>query len=193
MDFLNWRNIVAVLLGAVVAGAIIGAYKVYENSKRNSIGEKLYKVELLLLQNKTAEAEKLADEIPPPSSAYAYLKLGDYFFSADKPQKALRYYTEAEKELRELDYPLYYFTVEKKAYLLYRMGLFKKSLGELEAIDETAPNFCSAQLLRGQDYIALGEKEKARRTLVKVVELCGADPEVVSTAKYLLATAFKEK
>jgi tetratricopeptide (TPR) repeat protein len=189
MDFLNWRNLVAVLLGAVVAGFIIAAYQLYENKKREEIAEKLYKVELLIRKGDTAKAEKLLKEVPQPSASYGYLLLGDYYAEKGNPERAIANYKNAERGLKERDKTLYFYTVEKVGYLLYKRGEYKKSLGVLSSIPSNTPNSCSVNLLIAEDYTALGQKDKAKPILENLATNC-MDPDISYTAKYILATEF---
>jgi tetratricopeptide (TPR) repeat protein len=192
MEFLSWRNLFVILLGAVLAGAAVGAFKLYENHKREAIGEKLYRVEKLLYQNKTQEAIREATDIPPPSRSYAYLKIADYLYSKGKGEEALKFLHGAEKELRDTDKPLYYFTVQKEAYLLYRLGYYKKSLGLLNSLPEDVPNFCEVAFLKARNYLTLGKREKTLELIGRIVEVC-PDPNLVMAVKYLAVELEKKK
>lgn len=185
MEFLNWRNLIALLVGGAVAGLIFGAYKLYHEKKREEIALKLYTAERLLNQNKTSEVEKLLKDIPNPSKAYILLKLGDYYFSKGSNEKALKSFQEAANSLRNTDKALYYLSEEKAAYILYELGEYEKSLKVLSMFPEDAPDFCDIELLRAENYIGLKEFEKAKGELNRIVETCPYK-ELKMTAKYLL-------
>jgi predicted negative regulator of RcsB-dependent stress response len=190
MEFLSWRNLVAVLIGAVVAGFIIGSYQLYKQKKREELGEKLYKFERLLYSGKVADAEKLAKTLPDPTASYCYLALGDYFYNHNSTERAIESFKTAAKDLRDNDKALYYYAVEKLAYLLYLGGEYKRSLAELSAIPDDAPDRCSANLLRAEDYLALGEKKNAKILLDELSGNC-PDKDISLTAQYLLTLHFK--
>ena len=185
MEFLNWRNLIALLIGGAIAGLIFGGYKLYKEKQREEIAQKLYTAEKLLNQNKTSEVEKLLKEIPAPSKAYILLKLGDYYFAKENYEKALKSFQDAANSVRETDTALYYLSAEKVAYALYRLGEFEKSLKVLSKFPEDAPDFCDIELLRAENYIGLKEFERAKGELNRIVETCPYK-ELKLTAKYLL-------
>jgi len=190
MDFLNWKNIAALLVGGIIAGIILGAFKAYEHHKEEEIAKKLFLVEDYLSKNETQKAEKLLKEIPPPAVGYAALRLGDYYASANRTEKALSLFVEAAEALHDVDKPLYYFTLEREGYLLYLKGEYEKSLQLLEKLPEDIPNFCEVSLIKAQDYIALGKGQRAYDELNRVLNGC-PDKESQLTAKYLLYTRLK--
>ncbi len=183
---INWKTVAAVLGISVLIGALIGLGASYKAHRSEEIGKKLYEVEKYLAEGKFERAEQIAEDIPEPSKAYALLKLGDYVYSKGNINKALAYYREAEKILRELDKPLYYYTLEKEAYIEYRLREYRKALKILETLPPSAPNACDVELLKGEILLAEGKKEKAKKVLLSVVESCNR-PEIASTAKYLLS------
>ncbi len=190
MELLNWKNIAAILAGGIIAGIILGAYKAYENHKREEIAKKLYLVEEYISKNETQKAEKLLKEIPPPAVGYAALRLGDHYASLNRTEKAIPLFEEAAKALHDVDKPLYYFSLEREGYLLYRRGEYRKSLSVLGKLPDDIPNFCEVSLIKAQDYIALGEGQRAYDTLNRVLNSC-PDKESQLAAKYLLYTRLK--
>jgi len=192
MDFLNWKNLFALLAGGILAGLLIGGFKAYENHKRETIASKLHLAEKLLTENKTAEAEKLVSEIPPPSVGYLHLRLGDFYADQNRLNKALTHFGEAAKIFQEVDKPLYYFSVERSGYILYRKGEYEKSLSLLQGLPENIPNFCEVELIKAEDYAALGEYRKLSDTLQKVLDRC-SDKTTRLTAEYLINKYLKGK
>ena len=185
MDFLNWRNILALLAGGILAGLVVGGYRLYKNHQREAIAQKLHLAEKLLFQNKTAEVEKMVSQIPPPAVGYVHLRLGDYYSFHKEWDKALDHFMEASKIFRNVDKPLYYFSVERSGYILYRKGEYKKSLSLLEDLPESIPNFCEVALLKAEDYAALGDYQKVQSIANRIVQSC-PDANIRTTATYLL-------
>ena len=185
MDWLNWKNLIALILGGVVAGAIIAVYNQYQNSKREEIGLKLYEGQKALYQNKTAEVEKVVKEVPPPSRAYLELLLGDHYYQKLQWDKALTQFSSVRSDIKETDRGLGDLTLEKEAYILYLKGDYRKALDLLKEIDETAPNFCSAELLKAQILVKLHDTETAKGILERVLESC-RESNIQITAKWLL-------
>jgi len=190
MEFLSWRNIAAVLLGAVVAGFVIGAYQLYLENKREELGKKLYEIETLIRKGKVKEAEKLTASLPAPSAAYGHLALGDYLAEHNDTDGAIGHFSKAAAALKDTDEALAYYALEREGYLLYLKGDYQKSLGVLSKIPEDAPNGCSVKLVKAQDYLALGQKDRARDLLTDLVQNC-PDKELSLTAQYLLTINFK--
>jgi len=185
MDFLNWKNLAAVLIGGVIAGLLFGGYKLYKEKEREDIASKLYTAERFLNRNKTSEVEKLLKGIPEPSKAYILLELGDYQLSKGQKEAALESFKRAAENLKERDKALYYLAEEKVAYLLYAVGKYRESLRVLARFPEDAPDFCALELLKAENYIGLKEFEKAKGELGRIAETC-PDRDLKLTAKYLL-------
>jgi tetratricopeptide (TPR) repeat protein len=184
MDFLNWRNIVAILLGGALAGLLFGAFKAYKNLKREEIAQKLYRAELYLQQNNTQKAEELYKEIPEPSKGYIALKLGDWYFDKNL-QKSEKYFREAASIFKEVDKPLSYFATEKLAFVYRKEGNYQKSLEVLEKLPDDIPNFCEVELLKAEDYLDLNQYQKGYEILTRILQSCN-DKNITLTAEYLL-------
>ena len=172
MDFLNWKNILAILFGGIIAGAAIGGYKLYKEHQKEEIATKLYLSEEYLNKNEPQKVERLIPEIPPPSVGYVHLRLGDYYATHKELNKALKHFEEAAKVFRNVDKPLYSFSIERSAYILYQKGEYKKSLNLLNTLPEDIPNFCEVELLKAQNYAALNQKEKFEKTANRVIQSC---------------------
>ena len=192
MEIFSWRNIAALLAGGALAGLIFGAFQYYQSQKRENIALSLHKAEKLLSQNKTAEVEKLLKEIPSPSRGYILLQLGDFYFSQGKLKEAAEKFHKAFKTFSESDKPLSYYSLEKEAYIYYRLGEYRKSLNLLGQLPEDAPNFCSAQLLLAEDYIGLKRFKEAADSLLRITQVCNG-ANIQMTAKYLLQSLKGEK
>lgn len=185
MDFLNWKNILAILFGGIIAGALIGGYKLYKEHQKEEIAKKLYLSEQYLNKNEPSKVESLIPEIPPPSVGYVHLRLGDYYASHKELDKALKHFEEAAKTFQKVDEPLYSFSVERSAYILYQKGEYQKSLNLLETLPENIPNFCEVELLKAQNYAALNQKDKLEQTANRVIQSC-PQPSIKLAAEYLL-------
>ena len=185
MDFLNWRNLFALLAGGILAGLAIGGYQLYKNHQRETVAQKLHLAERWLSQNQTDRVEKLIPETPPPAVGYIHLRLGDYYASQQMWDKALHHFSEASKVFREADKPLHYFSVERSGYILYRKGEYRKSLSLLEGLPEDIPNFCEVELLKAQDYAALGDYQRVQSIANRLLQSC-PDGNIRLTATYLL-------
>ena len=184
MDFLNWRNLIAILVGGAFAGLIFGGIKVYKDHQREEIAQKLYQAELYLQKNETPKVERLYNEIPNPSRGYLALKLGDWYFNKNL-QKSEKYYREAASIFKGVDKPLSYFATEKLAYALRLERKYGESLKVLESLPEDIPNFCEVELLKGENYIDLKQYQKAVEVLTRILQSC-EDKNITLTAEYLL-------
>ncbi len=185
MDFLNWRNLIAVLLGGAIAGLAIGLYFQYKESKREEIASLIAESQRLVYENKTGEAQKIASKIPPPSAAYPHLLIGDFYYGNEEFERALNNFEKAEGALADTDEVLRYLILEKEAFILYREGKLKESLKRISSVSEGAPNFCTARLLEAQIYAQLKEKENALSTLRRILSSCQSEG-VVLAAKRLI-------
>ncbi len=185
MEFLNWKNLLSILFGGILAGLLLGGYKAYEQHRKEEIAEKLYLAEELLYKNQTAEAEKLASEIPPPAVGYLYLRLGDYYASRRKLDKAFAEFKNAAEVFNSTDKPLHYFSLERAAYILYRKGDYKKSLQLLDSLLDDIPNFCEVQLLKAENYAALGDYTRLTEIANRIVQSC-PDKTIRMTVDYLV-------
>jgi tetratricopeptide (TPR) repeat protein len=190
MEFLNWRTVLAVLIGGLLAGLILGAFNLYQQKRIEEIAQKLYIADKLIAEGKIKEVESL--DIPPPSVGYVYLKLGDYFASQKELDKSLEYFQRAVKIFKDNGSVLYYFSTEKVGYLLYLKGEYEKSLKTLKGLGEDIPNYCEVKLLEAQNYAALSRYQKMEQILKRLVEVCN-DREIKLTAQYLMAKYKKEE
>lgn len=192
MDWLNWKNIAAVILGGAIAGAVIAIFNQYQNSKKNEIGVKLYEGQEALLNNNTSKVEKLIENTPKPSRSYLELLLADTFFSQKRFDKSEKYFERSYKDIENTDRNLGYLILEKEAYIAYLQGNYKKALDLLDKIDETAPNFCSFELLKAEVYLALKQVKNAENLLDRLLNSC-IDSNTQLTAKWLLVKIKKQK
>jgi len=184
MDFLNWRNILAILVGGLIAGLVLGGINLYNQKQKESIAQKLYIAEKLISEGKLNEVESL--EIPPPSAGLVELKLGDYFAGKKEWDKALIHLRKAQEILKNSNSVLYYFCAEKVAYILYLKGDYKKSLETLKGLGENIPNYCEVELLKAQNYASLSLYDKMEDILKRIEKVC-SDKEIKLTAQYLMA------
>ena len=185
MDFLNWKNILSLLIGGVLAGLIVGGYQAYREHQKEEIAKKLFLAEEFLYKNQTSKAERLISKIPPPSVGYLYLRLGDYYASHSNLGKAYRNFEKAAAVFNSIDKPLYFFSVEKMGYILYRKGEYKKSLQLLERLPDDIPNFCEVQLLKAENYAALGDYPHLTKIANRIVQRC-PDKTIQMTINYLV-------
>ena len=188
MELLNWRTLAYIFVGAILAGLAVGIYQTYENNKRETIASQLYKVQYALSQGRVEEAQKLVREINEPSSrAYAEILIGDYLYGKEKLKEASQWFDKASNDLTSsgVDPALDYLTKEKEAYILYLEGEYKKSLRILETIPKDAPNRWNVELLKAQNLLKLGQKEKAKVLLEDIAKSCPIG-DIVLAAKYLL-------
>jgi len=185
MDLLNWRNLIAVLIGGVLAGVLIGAFQLYREKQREEIGAKLYEIEKLLSRGEVKKAERLTEELPSPSKAYGYLAVGDLLASKGETEKAVPHFGKAAAVLSEGDEVLSYYSLEKKAHLLYRSGRYSDAERVLSQIPEDAPNGCSVKLLKAEVKLKLGKTEEAKKLLEELAGGC-PDAELALAARYLL-------
>ncbi len=185
MDFLNWRNLIAVLMGGAIAGLAIGLYFQYKEGKREEIASLIAESQRLVYENKTEEAQKIASKIPPPSAAYPHLLIGDFYYGKEKFEKALNHFEKAERSLADTDEVLEYLILEKEAFILYKEGKLKEALKRISSISEGAPNFCTSRLLEARIYARLKERENALSTLRRILSSCRSEGAVLA-AKWLM-------
>lgn len=188
MEFFNWRNLLGIFIGAVLAGLIWGFWDHYKETKKEELGAYILKTEELLKKGKPNEVEKLVGKVPNRGTkAYIELRLGDYYLSQNKLRKALGFFEGALKKLRNIDKALYILTTEKTAFIYYRLGDYKKSLNILENLEkETVPDVCDIKLLKAQNLLALNRKMEAKSLLDNILVSCNI-PEITLTAKRLLS------
>jgi len=185
MDFLNWKSILAILIGGIFAGLAIGGYKLYQEQKREEIAQKLYFADKYIEENQPEKVEKLIPEIPPPSVGYVHLRLGDYYASHKDLNQALEHFKEASKVFENTDKYLYYFSIERSAYILYRQKKYNQALELLNNLPEDIPNFCEVELLKAQNYAALNKREEMKKAVDRVLQSC-PQPTIKLAAEYLL-------
>ncbi len=190
MDFLNWRNVLAILMGGLIAGLVLGGINLYKQKQRESIAQKLYTAQKLISEGKVKEVESL--DVPPPSAGLVELKLGDYFAGKKEWDKALIHFRKAQEIFKNNNSVLYYFCAEKVAYILYLKGDYEKSLETLKGLGENIPNYCEVELLKAQNYASLSEFEEMENILRKIEEVC-PNGDIKLTAQYLMAKYGKKE
>jgi len=190
MDFLNWRNILAILVGGLIAGLVLGGINLYNQKQRENIAQKLYTAQKLISEGKVKEVKSL--DIPPPSAGLVELKLGDYFAGKKEWDKALTHFRKAQEIFKNNNSVLYYFCTEKVAYILYLKGDYKKSLETLNGLGENIPNYCEVEILKAQNYASLSLYKKMEEILKRIEKVC-SDKEIRLTAQYLMAKYGKKE
>ncbi|NPB05171.1 MAG: hypothetical protein GXO08_02180 [Aquificae bacterium] len=185
MEFFNWRNLAALLVGALLAGLVVGVYAQIKEGKREEVARLLALGQKLVFENKTEEAAELTDRIPPPSRAYLHLLVGDSFFSRGDYGRAAGHFEGAAGAVKGVDLPLSYLSVEKEAYSLYKARKLEEALKKVQSVPDEAPNFCTARLLEAQLRYELGDASGAAGLLDRILNSCREDT-VLLTAKWLL-------
>jgi len=192
MDWLNWRNIVTVIIGGALAGVTVALYEGYQNSKQNEIGAKLYEGQLAIFNNQTQKAQNLVKELPSPSRSYLELLLGDDFYKKQHWDRSIQYFSTARRDLKETDKGLVYLILEKEAYIRYLKGDYQGALNLLKEIDVNAPNFCSAEILKAQIFADKNDIQTAKGVLERVLNSC-KDANTQIAAKWLLTKIETQK